>query len=163
MVFAFPLGSQNVPKSIQELPKSVFFSSSLSTSILVRFWYHLGSQNASLWASFRCQRRPQNFISKQDGHKNVPRRPQGVPKMLPGGSGTRQDAPKRSPGLPKRTQELPKMLSRAPKRIFHNVIFQGRLAPPMNYVFFFSYESFPSRIQNRMKRFQVSFLVLFRF
>ena len=112
-VFLTPRLSRNDPKSTQEAPKRLFFSSSFSSSFLERFWTHFGSQNppplGTLFGAKIDQKNDQNFISEKDGPKSAPRRPQEAPKTPPGGPGppparpemprttsgksTRQDAP----------------------------------------------------------------------
>ena len=90
-----------------------------------RFWLHLGSQNASLWAPFWHSKSIKKTIRNRTASKVAPRSPQerprpsqDAPRTPPDTPRTPQDASRTPPGRPQTPSRTPRTTHKAfPKHL----------------------------------------------
>ena len=95
-----PRWDQDGSKTVLAAVFSVFVFDFVFGTILDQFWLPKPLPLGTLFDTKLDQKNDQNFISKKDGPKSGPRRPQEAPKTPPGGPGTPQEvsrAPKMTP------------------------------------------------------------------
>ena len=113
-VFASQDGTEKVPRSTQDSPKTVLKSYFFDVQNYDRFWCDLGSIWGAFWEAFWLPKGHQKLIKFISSSKSDPKRLKEGPKRP-------QESPERSPRGPRRTprepQKAPKRLQEHPKRI----------------------------------------------